>query len=165
MIVHLTAEDFMVATTKAAVRQLMAIKKKRIGSDHGGSSKRKLGQRLSDSIIGALGEIAVSRAMGLQVTSEFENMGAADIGGSVEVRTTELENGCLLLHRTSPDHRIYVLVTIKELQAKVVGWLHARDGKQPNYWRDGDPGCFFCPQESLKRFENLMSHLGNEPRH
>jgi hypothetical protein len=155
VIVYLTAEDYMVATTKGAVRQLMAIKKKRVGSDHGLSSKRKMGQRLMDSIIGAMGEIAASRALNKPITSEFEDLKAVDIGGRYEARATEYLDGCLLVHKSSLDDAIYVLVVLRDLKADVCGWVYAREGKKEEYWREGDPGCYYVPQSVLHDLNEL----------
>jgi hypothetical protein len=154
MIQKLTAEDFMVACTKGAIRQLMAIKYDRMGHDHGGTSHRSIAQRLGDSVIGELGEMAVSRTLGLPITSHFESTSASDVSG-FEVRCTEYQNGHLLLHKSSPDWVNYVLVVINRLEARIPGWIVARDGKQDSYWRNGDPGCFYVPQSALNSIEEL----------
>jgi hypothetical protein len=153
--VALTSEDFMVAATRGAVRQLQAIKKGRMGSDHGSSSSRGLSRRLADSVLGDLGEIAVSRVTGLPITSRFEELSAGDLGNRYEVRTTDLRSGHLLLHDSSPDGRIYILAIVSGLEATVCGWIRAADGKHPDYWRDGDPGCYYVPQAHLNDIESL----------
>ena len=155
MNIQLTSEDLMVAATKAAIRQLMAIRKKRIGHDHGAHSKRKMAQRIGDSVIGNLGEIALSQATGKPITSHFENIKAKDIDQSLEVRTTEYPNGCLLLHDTSPNDSVYVLVVVSDLNAKICGWIEAKHGKQQKFWKDGDPGCYYVPQSELNPISNL----------
>ena len=160
MTIDLTTEDLMVAATKAAVRQVMAIRKRRIGHDHGAHSKRKMAQRIGDSVIGNLGEMALSQAIGRPITSKFEDLRAKDIDQSLEVRTTEYANGCLLLHKSSPDDAIYVLVIVNDLSARVCGWIKADDGKRPEYWREGDPGCYFVPQSRLNPIDDLPLHLG-----
>ena len=153
--INLTSEDLMVASTKAAVRQLMAIKNNRIGHDHGSRSKRKMAQRIGDSVVGNLGEMAVSRYLKKPITSEFEDIKAKDIDGKLEIRTTEYKTGCLLLHDTSPDELIYILVVIDDLKAKICGWIEAGNGKLKEYWRDGDPACYYVPQSKLKSI-NLL---------
>lgn len=153
--INLTAEDLMVASTKAAIRQLMAIKYNRIGHDHGSRSNRKMAQRIGDSVIGNLGEMAVSRYLDKPITSNFEDIKAKDIDGKLEIRTTEYKTGCLLLHDSSPDESIYILVVVNELNAKICGWIEAKNGKLKEYWKDGDPGCYYVPQSKLKSI-NLL---------
>ena len=53
--IEINIEDFMIASTKGGLRQFVNIKKGRIGHDHGDSSKRRVSQRLGDSILGAIG--------------------------------------------------------------------------------------------------------------
>ncbi len=147
----------MVASTKAAVRQLMAIKHNRIGHDHGSKSYRKMAQRIGDSVIGNLGEMAVSRYLEKPITSVFEDTKAKDVGGKLEIRTTEYKTGCLLLHDTSPNELIYILVIINDLRATICGWIEAKNGKLKEYWKDGDPACYYVPQSKLKSINLLKS--------
>jgi hypothetical protein len=155
MIIELTAEDFMVAATKGAVRQLVAIKNKRMGHDHGGKSYRKMTQRLADSILGELGEIAVSKFTGLTQSSTLQITKAADIGASIEVRTTEHANGHLVLYDSSNNDYIFVFVTISGLKATLRGWINPEHGKKAEYFVEGDPDCYFVPQSALNPIETL----------
>ena len=147
--IQMSAEDWMVAATKGAIRQLQAIKQDRMGKDHGSTSQRGVSRRLGDSILGELGEMATARALHSIQTSFFESLRAADIAGRYEVRTTDRDDGCLLLHRTSPDDAIYVLAVVQGLTVSLRGWIQAKDGKKGSNWRRGDPGCFFVPQSDL----------------
>lgn len=147
--IEITVEDFMVASTKASLRQIWNIRKGRIGHDHGSFSKRRIGQRLQDSILGAIAAIVTARFTNLPETDFFDNTKSPDLAGKLEVRSTDYPNGHLLLHEISKDDAYYILVIIEELNAKIYGWIKAKDGKRKEYWREGDPGYYAVPQSAL----------------
>ena len=153
----LTGEDALVAAVKGTVRQIKALQKGRMGHDHGSSSTRSMSQSWIDHILGELGEIAVSRELSLNVSSLFEDMAAADVAGKLEIRCTEYANGHLPLHKTSKDESPYVLVLLDGLEATIAGWIIARDGKKAEYWRKGNPDCFFVPQKALLPIDQLLN--------
>lgn len=154
MIIELKAKDFINAATNASVFILSSIKKQR-NTDHGGNSQRKMSSRIADWFIGELGEIAVSRFTGLAKMSTLEVTNTADIGKTIEVRTTEHANGHLILYKNSNDNYNFVFVTINGLQANLVGWINPKDGKKPEYFRSADPDCYFVPQSALNPIETL----------
>lgn len=154
--VNLTYEDFMVAATKAAVRQLQAIRKDRLanGRDGGSKASRSIGTRLGHSFVGEMAEIALSRFLNKPVTSEFENMVAVDIGGEYEARGTEHKNGHLLLNPKDHDDKPYGLVVVSGLRTQIIGWIMGADGKQEKYWNPkADRPCWYVPQSALHAFE------------
>ena len=153
-VLSLTAEDFMVATTKGAVRQLRAIKTGMMGKDHGSNSNRTVYRRLSDSILGEMGELAVARYLDLPLTSGWNSFRTGDVGG-MEVKTTEQEGGHLLIHKTTPSDSVCILVVMSGLDAKLAGWVKAADVQNPHHWRDGNPGCYWVKQEELRPMEGL----------
>jgi hypothetical protein len=155
VVIQLTGEDFMIATTKGAMRYLVALKQNRSIS-HGGKSLRKMGQRLSDGIIGELGEIAVARYTRLPVPPSSSNtMKLADVGDTIDVRTTEHTNGHLTLYDNANPNYNFVLVTLDCLTATIRGWINPKDGKKPEYFRSADPDCYFVPQSALNPIETL----------
>lgn len=150
----------MVATVRGGMRQLYAIKNGLVGRDHGASSNRTISRRLADSVLGELGELAVSRATGLEIMSAYGDTASGDIEGGIEVRATEYRGGHLLLHDSSPNDLKYVLVVISGIDANVCGWITASDGKLKEYWRKGNPDCYYVPQEKLLPIESIKE--GNE---
>ena len=107
------------------------------------------------SIEGCLGEFALAKFLGVNWPGK-NRIGAADVG-DVDVRTSAHEHGALLLHPPDPDDRPFWLLTGLNGNYVVHGWIHARDGKLPEYWRDptGNRPAFFVPQSKLNPAESF----------
>lgn len=105
---------------------------------------------------GCAGEIAVARCLGVpwEPIIGAGDRAAPDVGGW-HVRSTEYENGHLLLHDDSfctpdPDEDRYVLVIGRRPVLRLVGWCWGWEGKQEKFWRvDCRVPCYFVPQEAL----------------
>jgi hypothetical protein len=71
--------------------------------------------------------------------------------GNVQVRSTSGHRNCLILHKTDPDDKAFVLVTGTAPNFVLRGWIWGRDGKNEEYWRDpvGGRPAYFVPQSAL----------------
>ena len=113
-------------------------------------------------IEGALGECAVAKALNMYWAGKG-TVGAADVGLDLEVRTTPIAKGRLILHPADKDNAAYVLVTGLNGTYQIRGWVYGWDGKQEKYWDDPSEKnrpAFFVPQEDLISFEDLKFAMG-----
>lgn len=115
--------------------------------------------------IGAIGEMAVAKMLGIYWSGAFE-VGALDVG-RVEVRTSclGLTSGHLLLHRDDSSKKIYVYVRMGASRVlAVVGWIYGHEGKQRKFWDDkvGGRPCFFVPERVLHPVKSLRKAIEQE---
>lgn len=124
---------------------------KGMGETHG-SQKHDDFQRHMN---GALGEIAVAKFLNVYWKGKGDCFGI-DIGGGDrephEVRATQRDDGCLILHPNDRDNCTFWLVTGMRNVWTIQGWLVAVNGKQDRYWRDPGTGrpAYFVPQDRLE---------------
>ncbi len=128
------------------------------------------GDSLERDIQGAEAELAVSRALQLPWEGKFLPINVWDkwkhLGndvGRLEVRSTNLPTGRLILHHGDKDKVPYLLVISSERPIfNIVGWMFGEDGKQKKYWCKHVPRpCFLIPQNHLRNMEELLN-LGIE---
>ena len=102
-------------------------------------------------IEGALGEMALAKALNMYAGLPINNYKEADIG-PYHVRTTEYDDGCLILRKEDKLDCRYVLITGKNGKYMVRGQIEGYAGTNPAYWRDpnGRPGAYFVPQSALQ---------------
>jgi len=79
MTVTLPWSEFVTASTRAGMRQARAIKLDRVGNDHGDTSNRNIRKRFADSLMGEIGEMATSIALGLPHTRGGPEVDEGDI--------------------------------------------------------------------------------------
>lgn len=69
--------------------------------------------------------------------------------GDLHVRSTNRENGCLILHEADVSGR-YVLMVGMAPKFRIAGWINAGEGKVEQYWRtDTGRPAYFVPQGAL----------------
>lgn len=103
-----------------------------------------------EHITGALGELAVARALGLDWnTMSFAHRHDGDVGG-FEVRATLHDDGHLIVYRDDPDHRWFYLVTGRPPALEVHGSIMGSRAKDDRWWnrRARDPS-YWIPQDAL----------------
>jgi hypothetical protein len=153
MSIVLTAEDVLCATNVASLQMLRKMQKGR-DSDHGGRSVRSIRTRWADTIVGLMGEIALSRHLNQAWTPGGMEITIGDVGYRTEVRATDWEDGHLLIYKSDPDDKIFYLMIAEwgeRVSFRPVGWIMAKHGKQQEFWRaDKDPPCWWVPQNRLQ---------------
>lgn len=100
-------------------------------------------------ITGAAAEMAVAKALGVFWPYATDPDWGGDVG-TYHVRSTNRDDGCLILHDRDPDDGVFVLAIGTPRTYRLAGWLTARDGKTAAYWRSNvrEP-CFMVPQHDL----------------
>jgi hypothetical protein len=115
------------------------------------------GDPWSMHIEGACAEMAVAKYLGRywQPLAErgYLSLVPADIGRSIQVRSTDRPGGCLIIHPDDEDeHLFYLVIRLGAPRYTIAGWLRGRAGKRPEFWRE-DRGvrhpAFFVPQSAL----------------
>ncbi len=123
-----------------------------------GVDNRKLGWQIN--IDGACGEMAVAKWMGRYWDGALGDFTAKDVG-KLQVRTNPNDWGDLILHPKDADDDVFILVLSHNAPIyKLQGWLYGREGKQTQWWRDGEKGrpAFFVPQSALRSVDELLGH-------
>jgi hypothetical protein len=78
--------------------------------------------------------------------------------GHVQVRSTPLSNGCMIVHEDDKDGSPFVLVVGKFPKYEVIGWMHGHEAKNKEFWRtDTGRPAFFVPQDRLWAMDSLPS--------
>jgi hypothetical protein len=111
---------------------------------------------------GCLGEMAVAKHFNLFWAGALGNFDAADVGGIIQVRARGRSDGQLILHPKDNDAAPFVLALAPHPPLILLcGWVYARDGKKPNFWKDpaGGRPAFFVPKDVLRPLEELETLL------
>lgn len=101
------------------------------------------------SVEGCLGEMAVAKALGMYWSGKGIFRGG-DVG-DYQVRTAGQDHYRLILHPEDPDDAIFFLVTGRNGEYIIKGWIRGVDGKRDEYWADpvGGRAAYFIPQTAL----------------
>lgn len=157
MEVKLTSYEILTGAHVGIMRQTQNLKV-RPGTDAHGAS-------LSDgwqlNIEGALGEMALAKALGIYWNG---NIGALDAGdvGKFEARTTSRENGRLILHPSDSDWALFFLLTGVNGRYTIRGWIRGEIGKDAAYWSDPSGhgrSAYFVPQHRLHPIDQVKHML------
>jgi hypothetical protein len=89
-------------------------------------------------------------------------LGDYDVAG-YQVRSVQKLGRSLILHKSDEDDDVFVLAAhISGTHLRLCGWLIAKAGKLPGYWKDpaGGRAAYFVPPSSL----NFMSTFASTAR-
>lgn len=123
------------------------------GSNPGLGPSRVHELGVENHIRGAECEYACSRILNLYwrpwVASMAEAKRMRDVGGLIEVRSTDLARGRLIVKPDDPDDAPFALIVRKGNRFTLAGWLFAYEAKQFDLLTGfGDPA-HFVPQDKL----------------
>lgn len=106
-------------------------------------------------VVGACGEIAAAKFLGIYFPASFDTFGA-DLPGW-EVRTRSDHGSDLVVTKHDSDETRYVLVTGQPPRMWVRGWLAAGEAKRPEWLAPHRPDpnnpLWFAPQSALHWFD------------
>lgn len=147
MIVHLGFVELIVGAIVGIIRRVSSLKagdRDRLVSDE---------DPWVVDIRGALGEMALAKALNIYWKPGVRTFKAPDVGG-FQVRCTP--KPCLILRDwdKNPDE-IYVLVNVKRTSFTIVGWIQCSEGKTEKHRKD--PTSFFVRPEYLGSWEKLKA--------
>lgn len=128
---------------------------RRVGRDPGQGPTRSAGDAAND-IRGCKAEYAASLMLNLSWRPEIGVIKARDVGGLVDVRSTDRPEGRLIVKPADGDEVPFVLVFVNEPQFLFLGWLMAREAKRRPLLRQfGDPA-HFVDQRDLGTFPEIL---------
>jgi hypothetical protein len=143
---RISAEDALCASAVATTQMLRKHTEGRNG-DHGGHSERGWCARWGNTWNGMMGEIALSRLLNMAWTPGGQKVSRGDVGFKLEARTTEWQNGHLLIYPEDKDASFFVLMVGHYPYYRAIGYMLGSDAKRDEYWRKSDPPCWWVPQE------------------
>lgn len=120
-------------------------------------------------IMGATGELAVSRYTGLY-WSGVAAIGAPDVGGFIDVRTVTDEDHRLIIQKDEKPESIQVLVLANTEDTSIfviMGWIYAHEGMVDRWWTEPvkGRGAFFVATDALhppvELFPLIAEHMKN----
>ena len=108
-------------------------------------------------IEGALGEMAVAKALSVYWGGTVCSFHSADIGEQLQVRTRSSHTYDLIVRDADDDDHIFLLVTGEAPTYHVRGWMRGRDAKRDEFLKEygGRPPAYFVPQSELHTLEAL----------
>jgi len=153
--VSLTWGELGFAMWIGAVRQLQNLKAGRTDA-HG----RGADDGWTAHIEGAAGEMALAKAMGVYWSGALGNLKADDVG-PLQVRTRSSHSYDLIVHKTDPDDRAFVLLTGRAPHFIARGWIRGDDAKREEWWADPAKGrpAYFVPQAELHPIEDILGEV------
>jgi hypothetical protein len=109
-------------------------------------------------------EAAVAKTLGKYWVAVVDNTQVldGDVSG-VEVRSTVLKDGRLIVHNRDRDDAPFVLARGSFPNYEIAGWIFGRDAKQDQYIFSGDGRpAFFVPASELRPIHELAQQLKNK---
>jgi hypothetical protein len=113
------------------------------------------------NIIGACGEAAVAKYLGVYWDGAIGDFSAKDVG-AIQTRANGRENGDLILHHSDNNEDVFILIIAARLPTvNLAGWILGGEGKRLRFWREASPSrpgrpAFFVPQAALNPMEALL---------
>lgn len=117
------------------------------------------------SIMGALGELAVAKALKIKWTPGINTFkDVPDLLPDIEVRCRSFSGAELIYRPDDCDDRKYVLVTGVGPKMVVRGWMRGKDCRKTKWWADPNNRgfCWWVPQDVLRPLEELMTPAGGK---
>lgn len=112
-------------------------------------------------IDGACGELAFAKAMNLYYSGSINTYKSGGDVGDIQVRTRSKHSFDLIIRNNDSDSNIFVLVTGKDSNYIIHGWILAKDAKQKEYVQNygGRPPAYFIPKNKLNPLSSLYKQI------
>jgi hypothetical protein len=120
--------------------------------NHASTYERTYLRRMHEEIVGACGELAFCKATGRYFTPSVNTFhGVADVDKKIEVRSTDRDDGSLIIRDNDNPQRWYVLVTGSPPKMTVRGFIKGGKARRDEWVRDphGYRKAWFVPQNAL----------------
>jgi hypothetical protein len=157
MRVTLTWSEVVVAAQVGVRRQCIARRGRFRDRTHTRADTVRL---WADDIEGACGELAAAKALGRYWSPDAQyRMGSADVG-ALQVRTTAIADGHLLVLDTDDDAARFVFVRGVVPTFDVVGWMTGHEAKAQAWARvlgDRQSLAYFVPAVALHDLDELRA--------
>jgi len=157
MTVTLTVSEMVVAASVGCRRNIASIHSKH---------ENKHGLESDDNgwnihILGAMGEMAFSKAMGMYWCCGVNTFHAPDIGQAIQVRTRSKRGYELIVREADSSDDIFVLVLGQCPTFDVVGWLYGWECKNEEWLKSygNRPSAYFVPTDKLNKDFDALKKL------
>ncbi|CAB4197130.1 hypothetical protein UFOVP1304_4 [uncultured Caudovirales phage] len=149
--ITLTPPEMMIASQVGCMRHISAVKAG-LTDKHGASPGN-----WQVHIDGALGEIAVAKALDRFWSGSVNTFKAADIGANIQVRTSQRHDSRLIVRHDDSDDDLFVLVTGIAPDYRVRGWISGADAKQDQWLANphNREAAFFVPESALHPISSI----------
>jgi hypothetical protein len=150
MEVELTKYELMMGAYVGISRQASSLARKL-------RSKMPVDNPWQIHVEGALGEVAVAKALNLYWDGSVDTWKAPDIGDHIQVRCRSKEGDALIVRDGDSDTEVFILVTGQAPKYTVRGWLTGAEAKQEKWISNpgGRGAAFFVPQSELRPLSEL----------
>jgi hypothetical protein len=121
--------------------------------NHASTYQRDLMTRLREEIVGVCGEMAFCKGMRRFWSPSVNTFHAiADVGENIEIRSTDRDDGSLIIRENDDPDRWYVLVTGNPPEMTIRGCIRGADALQDQWLRNphGHRLAWFVPQAALR---------------
>lgn len=149
MIVRLTDMEMRIAALLGVERHVQSASRKTTRGQAAETS-------LQSHIVGASGEIAVAKALGLYPGFTVNNFKEPDIEPNIQVRSA-IKGRLILSDKDNPFQK-YVFVLGFAPNLEVAGWVWGYDAQIKKWFLDpnnGRPPAYFVPKEALKPISSI----------
>lgn len=109
-------------------------------------------------MIGAAGELAAAKALGVPWVPTCNAGKAADIAPDWQVRTRWNGNYELYVRPNDGQYDRFILVLAHDYPImNVMGWCYGHEAQHPEWWHEhgGRPGAWFIPNNELRRINDV----------
>lgn len=162
-VVTLTWGDMMLCANVGIMRRTSGIFKKRTGR-YGAATHGRHWWGID--IESCVAEYAVSRFCNLTWDGMIGRTDIIDVGGLVQVRSTEKSSNRLMLQDPDEDEQPFVLAIVQSNVIMLAGWVFAKEGKKKEYWETHkdqqtgrDRSAYFVPHNGMRPMDELLLWL------
>jgi len=162
VLVTLSLAEMLSASNVGVIRRYESWKNK---------NKSKHGLSIEDSgcgiqVEGALGELAVAKAINRYWDMSVNTFKQADIGNNIQVRTRLRHSYDLIIRDDDNPNHVFVLVTGIGPEYIIRGWCYGHEGMKKEYLANhgGYYEAYFVPQDKLRPFKpKERDHVTDQP--
>lgn len=143
--------EMLIATSLGTARHMQSVSR----TPSRGQAKET---SLDSHILGAIGELAAARVMGIYPGFTVNNFDGPDMGKDIQIRACR--EGRLIIAKHDKSDQKYVLVTGYAPELDVVGWIWGGEAKSERWLFDPNnnrPPAYFVPAEELHPIETITS--------
>lgn len=154
--ISLNFQEVDLAINTARLRMAVSIATQlKIGAE---SDNRDWVQWHYDEVIGACGEIAVAKLGKFYFVPRLNEFHVVpDVFRDVEVRSTDRDDGCLVIRDNDVLERRFILAIVNDSDVVLAGWIYGTEGAKSEYLRNPNNHvpAWFIPSHKLRPMETF----------
>ena len=154
--ISLKFQELDLAINTARLRMAVSIATKlKFGAKSGNRTWIK---RFYDEVIGVCGEIAVAKLGKFYFVPGLNEFHVVpDVFRDVEVRSTDRDDGCLVIRDNDVLERRFILAIVNGSDVVLAGWIYGTEGAKSEYLRNPNNHvpAWFIPSHKLRPMETF----------